>query len=890
VYEEQHGANKPKQQLDYAAIKGGPAPVDKPEKVASPPLVLSKTSSRVQDRASAIIDGEDNEIPVSPSAFRYKPDVPTEDLFKDDQSRVPIPVPGSRDAVLRAEQLMAGPEPGTSRTQPTSPPAAARSRAASGRSRADSHLRSISSPMPQTQISLPAPSKAEALDRPRTAPRTDSVETSGSTPQTDSTDYPWSEKEKASTAMTSAALTPAKGSKRTSSQALQQSGSESSSAPKVGVVDPDWMRVELEKHKKAQEERLQQKQDQETADEDAARVAAETTPTQVSMYALSTPLNAPMKMPTRKPVPAPPTTRSASRQEASRSGSRQEERSIGEERPRVASRQESAKEVPRADSLQDSAPAQQALPQRSSSRAGARALPERSSSRARNKARDITQQMKQYIRPGTGESSAQRTIRAVDSTPPEEPQSRARSRAGRARGRAESVTQQVVGYFRPTTAANSRAASRTASRKPSVDFGRSESRSRSIDSFRSALSDAAQSTASSTAKWRTWKPALHRRQRSNTSGADGDASRPGTSGSGAERGRATDRQPSPGQQKAKPAINLNRELPPLPGLDSWKDEEPVDATSQPHSRPAASYVSSAPKSPSKSHRSQRSRQERSATVGHQPKIGERDEIVAAIMGSPMSSSKPSMDVRGQAPPPPSEPPPPPPPIHGVQMSANFSSPSDFDYDHLTPVSNTHTPLDSRRTSSEVRKEQRRSREIQPSYPPDLEEKLKHGSMGSTVQTPSSTQSVFAGRAQAVNYSRVAGGPVNGGLGRTPSKAGHVGHGIRGAATTGHTPVNHSRNPSSSQGGVSRKMSMQDDFARMHDQQYSNLVEISASPPPMPASSSANRDRAGKGKWWQRAGAKDRKPSSNWMDQVVKSGSRSGVLLTDDVAGAPIVRY
>ncbi|KAI7575949.1 hypothetical protein KC343_g22431, partial [Hortaea werneckii] len=134
--------------------------------------------------------------------------------------------------------------------------------------------------------------------RPRTGARTESTETTGSTPQTDTTDYPWSD-EKSSTGMTSAAVTPARGSKRTSSQALQ-AGSESGSAPKLEPMTDDWMRQELEKLKKAQDEKQQQQQQhqEKTASEPKAS-GDETDTTPKIITQVPTPSIA--KVPPRKP-------------------------------------------------------------------------------------------------------------------------------------------------------------------------------------------------------------------------------------------------------------------------------------------------------------------------------------------------------------------------------------------------------------------------------------------------------------------------------------------------------------------------------------------------------------------------------------------------------------
>ncbi|KAK5127896.1 hypothetical protein LTR85_005013 [Meristemomyces frigidus] len=804
VYQEQYGGAQQKQQLDYAAIKESTHSQVEDEA----PRPLSKVSSGTQEPAPADVDAPESEG-MSPDKYRYRPDVATEDLFKNDRVER---ANSRRSAILRAEQLMlSGP--------PKVPPPTTRERSGS-------HLRSVSAPW---HNSVAATTKNDVSERPRTAPRSDSMETTGSTPQTDSTDYPWSD-EKASTAMTSAVITPARSSKRTSSQALQ-SGSEASSMPKVEPVDADWMRVELEKHKKAQEARLQQEKEREEAE--VSPDGVETTPKQVTQA--PTPI-----VIRRKPVPA---SRSASKaREPIRADSRQSSRPSDEA---VRSPSMQTEDVPRSVSRQDvysprSDSRQGYHPPRAESRQESYPPPSmdrQARGRAPSRARSITRQVKDYIR----SNSTQRTVR------PDEI-SRPASRAG-------TVTRQVKEYFRPGTAMSSR--------KPSMDLTGPEGRSLSIDSYRSAQSGKAPSFASTSSKWRNFKP-FHRRDASRDAA---ESSRPGTSGSTTDsRGRAASRdaRQSPQQQKAKPAVDLNRKLPPLPSLDQWKAEE------------AKPKHPTAPVSPVKdrngglktprSHRSGRSKAD-SKLVAVGSELGERDEILAARMGSPTPprSHHPSVDLRSAPPPQPTIPPPTVP-----NLSANITGPDDFDFDYHQNQLGPTVSIEPCSAIADMKKDRRRSRSIRAAFPSELHDKVKNAMGGQ--QGAESPKSTGAGKAHLINYSRVAGGPLKGGLSRSVSKAGHV------AATTNHTPVGHSRNNSN----YSRKFSM-DDYTRMHDNRYANMVEISAptrqAPPAMPV-----RDK----KWWQKMGKKPSSPS--WMDQVVKSGSRSGVLLTDEVAGAPIVRY
>ncbi|KAF2678192.1 hypothetical protein K458DRAFT_436091 [Lentithecium fluviatile CBS 122367] len=84
------------------------------------------------------------------------------------------------------------------------------------------------------------------------------------------------------------------------------------------------------------------------------------------------------------------------------------------------------------------------------------------------------------------------------------------------------------------------------------------SRSQSRDSLRTmdSRSSGQPKRSGSSHGWRSW--GLQRKSSSRTS------SRPGTSGGRSERH----------EQEKKPELNLNRELPPLPSLDTWTEPEP----------------------------------------------------------------------------------------------------------------------------------------------------------------------------------------------------------------------------------------------------------------------------------------------------------------------------
>ncbi|KAF9691629.1 hypothetical protein EKO04_010388 [Ascochyta lentis] len=110
--------------------------------------------------------------------------------------------------------------------------------------------------------------------------------------------------------------------------------------------------------------------------------------------------------------------------------------------------------------------------------------------------------------------------------------------ANRPPSRARSIKDNIKEYIFPGSSAPSRALSRTQSRESLALYDDQDAGPKRIDSQRG---------------WRSWGSALRVNSRSN--------SRPGT------RGR--DSEP---ELTKKSEVNLNRELPPLPSLDSWKDE------------------------------------------------------------------------------------------------------------------------------------------------------------------------------------------------------------------------------------------------------------------------------------------------------------------------------
>ncbi|CAD0099177.1 unnamed protein product [Aureobasidium mustum] len=174
------------------------------------------------------------------------------------------------------------------------------------------------------------------------------------------------------------------------------------------------------------------------------------------------------------------------------------------------------------------------------------------------------------------------------------PLSRAPSRSRSIRS-IRSLRDNIKEYIRPSSSGgpngeNSRAPSRSASRG---SMRRSDSRNQDSD-MRGG--------------WRSWGRTLKKEH------AQTDVSR-----SNSRRGRGESPE-LPNSKKSE--INLNRELPPLPSLDQWKEE-----LLAPPARPA-------PQAPVPTHRPAHSEHSRN-TKSVDSAMSEKDEIIAARLGSPV---------------------------------------------------------------------------------------------------------------------------------------------------------------------------------------------------------------------------------------------------------------
>lgn len=349
-------------------------------------------------------------------------------------------------------------------------------------------------------------------DRPKPA-RANSLRTAGSSPPTDGTDHILA----ASTAPTTAAITPA----QRASAGLGKPGD-----TEIAEFDGDWMRRELERHKQTQEEENANQASNNHIRDKSIALSLDTTNTgdvlaPIVHDAQAMPLqrapSSAVKVPARKPVPR-----------ASVDGGEGVVLHVPPEN------------VPSADLRRSTSRKRKSTP--------------RSESRAELEILESARQSREQSRPPL--PTELEPTAPVYRTIPRNTGVRApapSANVSKAPSRSRSITRQIREFVRRPS---------IGSRQPSEEATRPESRSkRSMDSLRSAVS--ANSWAdNSSSKWKSWRP-FHRNQGS-TSSID--------AGMEDHKGRNVANETT--AAKTKPPINLNRELPPLPSLDQWKDEAP----------------------------------------------------------------------------------------------------------------------------------------------------------------------------------------------------------------------------------------------------------------------------------------------------------------------------
>ncbi|KAG9833746.1 hypothetical protein KCU98_g12231, partial [Aureobasidium melanogenum] len=369
------------------------------------------------------------------------------------------------------------------------------------------------------------------------------------------------------------------------------------------------------------------------------------------------------------------------------------------------------------------------------------------------------------------------------------PLSRAPSRSRSIRS-IRSLRDNIKEYIRPSSSGgpngeNSRAPSRSASRSSL----RSDSRSRDPD-IRGG--------------WRSWGRTLKKEH------AQTDVSR-----SNSRRGRGESPK-LPNSKKSE--INLNRELPPLPSLDQWKDEQLAPPT-----RPA-------PQAPVPTHRPTRSVHSKN-TKSVDSGVSERDEIIAARLGSPVKE-KPEVYMPTRS------------PRHVAatkmpNLAATYTSDS-LTSGALPRSKSAHRDRTAEPTSSTVR----------------AISSHQGGDLASTrMRSPSNPAfySASTGFSEHRNYDSS----------NIPTPLGSI--------SSTSTKTRAKERPATSSKHDHKRRQMKDVVVR--------------SPPPVPPKETNDTKKA----WWN-IKAKNKKPAT-WMDQLEKMGGvKDGILIADEACSAPHIRY
>lgn len=800
-----------KPQLDYAAIKRT-APQEYQQ------LQQKSRSYNYSERKSP------TQSNFSPDGYRHRPGLNSDELDHERQGNA-----RQTAADARAEQLMGG--------APLRPPPSAEA----ARDRSEAHMRSQSSP--QTLAS--AASDAETLaHRPKITTRTGSVETASTTSPADTADDPIS----ASTGITSAYITPARRSKRGSSQELDFECS--SSLQTMDIVGGDWLTHGQEKHKQAQKEHGEK----ESQDGDA--LDSEDTITTKSGIPITV-----AKVPERKPV-APAPTRAPSN-----AVRRSNNRLQNQDPPRSASVHDTETETGRKDpkhSISDllrsrstKAPATPKYDRNTPPKRDWRDMHslhgQEGGAKGIHRARSITRKLTDYVRPGSaqGERSESR------------PRSRSRSR-----------TRQVMDYFRPQSVASERKASEDITR-PSLQTNRSH------DSQTSVASGAQKLQRTASQRWRAWRgPTRADRSASNPATDWLDSLDPKESERGRQEKQEEKRSES-ARPKAKPPVDLNRELPPLPGLDSWKNEaEDCPPTENKPEPPTPTVKVESPDNTAKNS----SRKSRPKLARKHASAKEVEDILMARMGSPSQNRSNSSSVDEsrafcgannpwqETPPLPSAPPPPPPPVHAGQSDS--------------PGNQQVASKPSYQSAFVADQVQKHSRQRSKSLQNPLDTSLK-GHQSSDLPSPFSPMSneftihkfqpATTARAQIVRMPRYTG--TSNGSSPPSAEPQPRSHGRKPSASISHVggdPEGHSRNTSAQTSSTSYfQPSKRDSNPRTSPKRLSPDLGASGKTP-----TALNVK-----KWFpHRKSKENQQQKESWMDHVVRSGANSGTILLPHGAG------
>ncbi|GAB7348713.1 hypothetical protein MBLNU459_g7452t1 [Dothideomycetes sp. NU459] len=358
---------------------------------------------------------------------------------------------------------------------------------------------------------------------------------------------------------------------------------------------------------------------------------------------------------------------------------------------------------------------------------------------------------------------------------------------------------------------------------------RPPSRSASRASHRTGVSERERSP-STRGGWRSWGS-------SRKDETKGDLSR------SSSRGRSENRKGG----SSKHEVNLNRELPPLPSLKTWNDPEPqkpnhVANMRSPtlHSKPSIT-------------------QDRRDLVSAANVVSEKDRVVVARLGIPIKvkpevyqPTRPNKPVSKHG-------------LLAVSPATVTARTTDVDYDgrirdrDFTP-DDLVPPTDNTEFWSHGRSKSANSN--------------GHPELSSVLRDAPAPQASFDhypgghGRNQSMNYSRVKTplGAPNGKLELASSVP----------SFSQHRKYDKADIPPALNSNISNR-NMQ-----KLDSRYRRAAEMNSfSPPPVPP-------KDDKKSWWH-IKSKQKKPAT-WMDQLEKMGIKDGVLVNDDVAGSPVIRY
>ncbi|GAB7360158.1 hypothetical protein MBLNU230_g7921t1 [Neophaeotheca triangularis] len=819
-----------KPQLDYAAIRNAP-----PQAQPSRTLSRKQPNPRRHDASGAERRAE-SPPQLSPEAYRYKPGLNSEELMKqlerDEQEKSRLA------ADSRAEQLMGGKAPKPSPSEEAA------------RDRSEAHKRSQSTP--QT-LSM---GKPDALShRPKNTIRTESTESTSTHSHADTTDGPHS----TSTALTSAYVTPAKGSQRASSQGLDF---KSSNLQKVDNAGGDSMTEGSEKHKHEGEEN---KYGDKPESEDT--ITSSDIPIAVT------------KVPVRKPVaPAPSRAPSAATRPSNRLGTSGPARSASVQSSEsevkrndskhfiysdlLRSRSTKAPTSPRSDGRQS-----RDNPQKRDWRDMHSLSNQEGGSKGMRRARSFTKKVQEYVRPASDQG-----------------EQRSESRT---RSRSRSVARHVQEYFRPGSATGSRAGSIDGAR-PSMQ----KTKSQNSETNGSSGVEALPRTASQ--KWREWQPPSGDTNQNVSSQQVVTEPRETKSKDQSKRRQEKPQgKRKPHQKSTKPPVDLNRELPPLPALDKWEDDgksvtihPPAVKVDSPGSTPKRSSRQSRPKMPRKHVSAKEVEDILMARMGtptqqrsNNSSVDESKEFHSPIVGAKgavCSANNPWQDM----PPQPSAPPPPPP-------IGNTTRPGNQD-------DQTLSQRPSYQSASVADQIHRHSRQRSKSLHNPMDQALgERRSVASPTPVSPITpdfnvhkfQPSATGSAQIVNMSRFSTkGPT---LPANPSPHHHGRKPSASVSSINHPyttpPTGHSRNPSQQTANSTTLPPPRSprDNSKRH------------SPEPL-STNSANQNKENKPtalnvkKWFpqvHRNRHKDPSPKSeSWMDHVVKSGANSGAIVLPENEG------